>query len=60
MDAVIYQTLEGLRDSIREVAQTEEGRSATPCMACLDGKYPTDVSVGGKLAAKRKQDRGER
>jgi amidophosphoribosyltransferase len=58
VDAVVYQTLEGLRDSIREVAQSDEGRTATPCMACLDGKYPTDVSIAGKLTAKRKQDRG--
>src|SRR5581483_7040816 len=47
VDAVIYQTLEGLRDSIREAALGESGREAMPCMACLDGKYPTDVSIGG-------------
>jgi amidophosphoribosyltransferase len=49
-DAVIYQDLEGLRASIS--AQFE------PCMACLDGRYPTDVSSAGSFARSRKQDRG--
>lgn len=47
-DAVIYQSLEGLRKSITD----------KPCMACLDGSYPTDVScAGAKFTATRSKDR---
>ena len=46
-DAVIYQDMEGLRSSVQR----------NPCSACLDGKYPTDVSAGQKFAALRKEDR---
>lgn len=49
-DAVIYQDLEGLRSAISE--------NGIPCMACLDGKYPTDVSSGTRFAATRSADRG--
>ena len=46
-DAVIYQDFAGLERSI----------GFKPCMACLDGKYPTDVSTGLGFAANRKVDR---
>lgn len=46
-DAVIYQTLNGLRDSI----------SGNLCMACLDGKYPTDISAGERFSKTRLGDR---
>jgi amidophosphoribosyltransferase len=49
-DAVIYQDLEGLKRSI----------GGNPCMACLDGDYPTDVTAGKRLAAVRTQDRNGR
>ncbi|MBL7714721.1 MAG: amidophosphoribosyltransferase [Bdellovibrionales bacterium] len=52
-NAVIYQDLEGLKASI--------GLSGgkTPCMACLDGKYPTDVQAAGEsFAQSRNRDRG--
>jgi amidophosphoribosyltransferase len=46
-DAVIYQDLAGLQKAI--------GKGL--CMACLDGKYPTDVSDGAQLEEARKADR---
>ena len=60
-DAVVYQELDGLRASIREAALPETSggsRSENPCTACLDGCYPTDVSIGLKLAEARRKDRG--
>jgi amidophosphoribosyltransferase len=54
-DAVIYQDLEGLETAIREAGSGKmKGR---PCMACLDGKYPTDVGAGEGLAAARTAQR---
>ncbi len=53
-DGVIYQTLEGLKRSIG-TPQKKIGL----CHACLDGDYPTDVSLALKLTAKRKSDRLE-
>jgi amidophosphoribosyltransferase len=51
-DAVIYQDIEGLRDAIDPKSK--------PCMACLDGKYPTDVAASGaRFAADREADRKE-
>ncbi|HLE00254.1 MAG TPA: amidophosphoribosyltransferase [Bdellovibrionota bacterium] len=53
-DAVIYQELEGLEDSIRQ----GEVRGFRPCMACLDGNYPTDISAAGlEFSNRRKADR---
>src|SRR5262249_36845450 len=46
-DAVIYQDHDGLRKAI--------GKGL--CMACLDGKYPTDVTDAAKLAETRVADR---
>jgi glutamine phosphoribosylpyrophosphate amidotransferase len=52
---VIYQDLEGLRASIRQSG----GGPEKPCMACLDGEYPTLIEGAGKdFAATRKADRG--
>ena len=46
-DAVIYQDHEGLKQSV----------GGKLCMACLDGKYPTDISSGRQFAATRQKDR---
>jgi amidophosphoribosyltransferase len=54
-DAVIYQDLEGLKRAILDADPS--GSQPTPCMACLDGKYPTDVQAGLRMASKRKADR---
>lgn len=63
-DAVIYQEIEGLQQSIFDAGKeaSEIGLKAkfNPCMACLDGKYPTDVSAGVCFAAARTADRNER
>jgi amidophosphoribosyltransferase len=48
-DAVIYQDLEGLQSSI-----SKDGKR--PCMACLDGKYPTDVSRSGKAFSEKRTE----
>jgi amidophosphoribosyltransferase len=54
-DALIYQDLDGLQAAL----QTGNGR-IKPCMACLDGKYPTDVGQAGlRFAADREADRKE-
>jgi amidophosphoribosyltransferase len=68
-DAVIYQEVDGLKQSITD-AQTiscaaKPGSTSctgekviNPCTACLDGKYPTDVSASAKrFADARKADR---
>jgi amidophosphoribosyltransferase len=55
-DAVIYQDLEGLEKSI--VSASLSQKKFSPCMACLDGKYPTDISSGGEMAAARAKARG--
>lgn len=63
-DAVIYQDAEGLKQSILDAGEQDAERSGgkfrpfNPCTACLDGKYPTDVSCGKSLAAARLADRG--
>ena len=55
-DRVIYLDIEGLRAALRAAAP--ESGMTLPCMACLDGKYPTDVAAaGGRFAAVRKSDR---
>ncbi len=51
-DAVIYMTHDGLLASLRN---NQPG--LTPCLACLDGNYPTDVSEGKRFAEKRTRDR---
>ncbi len=51
-DVVIYQDMKGLVESV-----TPPGSGKRPCTACLDGKYPTDVSAGLRFTAERNQDR---
>ncbi len=46
-DALIYLDQKGLVQSL----ETEN-----PCMACLDGKYPTEVSQAGSLFAKARME----
>ena len=52
-DAVIYLDLPGLAQSIASAG----GKSGKPCMACLDGEYPSDVSAGKRFALNRNKDR---
>lgn len=58
-DAVIYQDIEGLRRSIEEAATGAAQAGITPCMACLDGCYPTEVDTGtgARFARERAADR---
>ena len=51
-DAVIFQDTEGLLASIAKAPA-----SGTPCTACLDGNYPSDVSAGKRFTETRKGDR---
>ncbi|MBI3544321.1 MAG: amidophosphoribosyltransferase [Deltaproteobacteria bacterium] len=53
-DGVVYQDIPGLLASLSE---TGGGRVKKPCMACLDGKYPTDVSESSRFAALRSSER---
>jgi amidophosphoribosyltransferase len=46
-DAVIYQDLVGLARSV----------NVPICKACIDGKYPTDVSAGESFSRNRSKDR---
>jgi amidophosphoribosyltransferase len=55
-DGVIYQDFAGLLGGLERASQ---GRVKKPCTACLDGKYPTDVSEGQRFEALRKSERGE-
>jgi len=49
-DAVIYQDFAGLKNSVSP-------SGSTPCMACVDGKYPTDTKAMKKFAENRSHDR---
>jgi len=55
-DAVVYQDEQSLIESLNVASK---GHVKTPCMACLDGKYPTDVSEGARFAALRHKERKE-
>jgi amidophosphoribosyltransferase len=59
-DAVIYQEIEGLKQSIG-FSETQSSNlgvlESSLCMACLNGQYPTDVSAGVQLATARRVDR---
>ncbi|HTL11802.1 MAG TPA: amidophosphoribosyltransferase [Bdellovibrionota bacterium] len=55
-DAVIYQDLPGLQEAIAS-APANHRADFTPCMACLDGKYPIDVAAAQKFASLRRADR---
>jgi amidophosphoribosyltransferase len=63
-DAVIYQTMEGLKNAISDAERVPKGSKtfgSNPCTACLDGKYPTDISTSGKtFSASRTADRREK
>lgn len=51
-DSVVYLDIKGLVHSV----QGAWGMDFPPCMACLDGDYPTDISAGKCFAEKRKKD----
>lgn len=53
-DSIIFQDVKGLIESL-EMASGSAVRN--PCMACLDGNYPTDVSESTGFAASRGEDR---
>jgi amidophosphoribosyltransferase len=55
VDAMIYQDLPGLERAIVEAGTPTPG--IRPCMACLDGRYPTDVTAGIRFASDRNADR---
>lgn len=55
-DAVIYLDQENLVRAIQEAGQAS---FTQPCMACLNGQYPTDVSSGRRFAEIRRSDRAE-
>lgn len=55
-DGVIYQNMSGLVSSIASQSASGVNR---PCTACLDGKYPTDVSESARFAALRKGERAK-
>jgi amidophosphoribosyltransferase len=57
VDAVIYQDLAGLVRSIQPAGVSPDGKEIKPCMACLDGNYPTDISSGIRFASARGADR---
>lgn len=54
-DALIYQDIEGLVNAIHK--SSENRVKYRPCLACLDGKYPTDVSESAGLSKQRLKDR---
>lgn len=53
-DGVLYQDIKGLLASLNTASG---GKVKKPCMACLDGHYPTNVSESSRFAALRAQDR---
>ena len=53
-DGVVYQNQNGLLESLSRASKRHVNR---PCTACLDGKYPTDVSAGVGMATARSVDR---
>lgn len=54
-DALIYQDIEGLVSAIHK--SSNDRIKYRPCLACLDGKYPTDVSESVGLSHQRLKDR---
>ncbi len=50
-DGVIYQEIEALRDAIFP------NKNITPCMACLNGQYPTAIDGVRELIQSRNEDR---
>lgn len=54
-DAVVYQELEGLGQALSRASGKEiQGKI---CQACLDGRYPTDVSCSKRFTETRTEDR---
>jgi glutamine phosphoribosylpyrophosphate amidotransferase len=51
---VVYQTIEGLKSAI---SISSNSKVKNPCMACLNGKYPTEVSEAKRFVELRKQER---
>ena len=56
-DGVVYLDDEGLSASIEKVSH---GKVKDPCMACLNGCYPTEVKSAEKLTENRRLERGEK
>jgi amidophosphoribosyltransferase len=65
-DALIYQDIEGLRKAMVQARmQTQQealgsganGDQLSLCMACLNGKYPIDISSGFSFAESRRHQR---
>ncbi|MGE0615632.1 MAG: amidophosphoribosyltransferase [Bacteriovoracia bacterium] len=54
-DAVIYLDHQGLRDAIKAAGNGVYANK--PCMACLDGDYPSDISEGRRFGTARSEDR---
>ncbi|HCM40476.1 MAG: amidophosphoribosyltransferase [Bdellovibrionales bacterium GWB1_52_6] len=52
-DAVIFQSVEGLQKAISQAGKLK----FSPCMACLTGDYPTDVSGFQQFADQRGVER---
>lgn len=53
-DAVIYQEINGLSKAL---ALLNPSKDFKPCMACLDGNYPTDTNSSNAMIKKRDSDR---
>lgn len=58
-DAMIYQEIEDLVDALQPAVNSKSSPESkiTPCMACLDGNYPTSIKAAGALIKKRNEDR---
>lgn len=61
-DAVIYQDMDGLQEALQEELPEKLGvkRTFRPCMACLNGQYPTNLASSGlaaEFASERRADR---
>ncbi|MBI3555141.1 MAG: amidophosphoribosyltransferase [Deltaproteobacteria bacterium] len=54
-DGVVYQDRDGL---LKSLDRASHSRVKNPCTACLDGKYPTDVTESSRFAALRNSERG--
>jgi amidophosphoribosyltransferase len=53
-DAVVYLEQSRL---VRALEQSSQGRVSRPCMACLDGDYPADVSESHRFTRMRQLER---
>jgi amidophosphoribosyltransferase len=63
-DAVVYQSIDGLVRSVTVAEHSSQNAGKvpartpfSPCTACLDGCYPTDVAQGKGFAQTREKDR---